>query len=73
MSKPYSVNELVKMDGKPAYWKDDDSFGIIAVENFGPWEGAPFFRGRKNGCNFEYDILTRNMAIYPVTEGLKNE
>lgn len=52
------------MDGQPAYWPDDESFGIISVDSAGKWDGIPFFRGRKNGVNFEYDIESRGMKVY---------
>lgn len=62
--KPLTVEQLRGMDGKPAYWPDDESCGIISVDDSGRWAGIPFFRGRKNGVNFEYDIESRGMEVY---------
>lgn len=62
--KPLTLEELRKMDGKPAYWFDDDSYGIISVDSSGRWAGVPFFRGRKNGVNFEYNIKSRRIEVY---------
>ena len=64
--KPLTLKELLEMDGKPAYWAEDESYGIISVDDGGRWEGIPFFRGRKNGANFEYDIQARKMKVYAV-------
>lgn len=64
--KPMTLEELRKMDGKPAYWLDDDSYGIISVESSGRWTDVPFFRGRKNGVNFEYNIKSRMIEVYAV-------
>lgn len=62
--KPLTLEKLREMDGKPAYWPEDESWGIIAVDSVGKWAGIPFFRGRKNGVNFEYDIEARGMEVY---------
>lgn len=62
--KPLTLEELRKMDGKPAYWLDDDSYGIISVDSSGRWANVPFFRGRKNGVNFEYNIESRRIEVY---------
>lgn len=62
--KPLTVEQLRGMDGKPAYWPDDESCGIISVDDSGRWAGIPFFRGRKNGVNFEFDIVSRGMEVY---------
>lgn len=66
--KPLTLEELRKMDGKPAYWLDDDSYGIISVESHGRWADVPFFRGRKNGVNFEYNIKSRRIEVYAVEQ-----
>lgn len=44
-----TLEQLREMDGKPAYWPKDDSYGIISVDGNGKWARIPFFRGRKNG------------------------
>lgn len=62
--EPLTVEQLRGMDGRPAYWPDDESWGIISVDDAGRWAGIPFFRGRKNGVNFEYDIVSRGMEVY---------
>lgn len=59
-----ALEQLRGMDGRPAYWPDDESWGIISVDDAGRWAGIPFFRGRKNGVNFEYDIVSRGMEVY---------
>ncbi len=59
-----SLEQLKQMDGKPAYWLKDESWGIISVDSAGRWAGKPFFRGRKQEANFEYDIESRNMEVY---------
>ena len=64
--KPLTLEELRKMDGKPAYWPDDKSYGIISVDSAGKWAGIPFFRGRKNEANFEFDIESRGMKVYEI-------
>lgn len=64
--KPLTLKELLEMDGKPAYWAEDESYGIISVDNWGRWEGIPFFNGRKNGADFKYDIQARKMKVYAV-------
>lgn len=61
---PLTLEQLREMDGKPAYWMEDDSCGIISVDSAGPWAGIPFFRGRKFEVNFEYDIESRGMDVY---------
>lgn len=61
---PLTMEQLREMDGKPAYWMEDDSWGIISVDSAGPWAGKPFFRGRKFEVNFEYDIESRGMDVY---------
>lgn len=61
---PLTVEQLRGMDGRPAYWPDDESWGIISVDDAGRWAGIPFFRGHKNGVNFEYDIVSRGMEVY---------
>lgn len=45
--KPLTLEELRKMDGKPAYWLDDDSYGIISVDSSGRWADVPFFVGER--------------------------
>lgn len=62
--EPLTLEQLRGMDGRPAYWPDDESWGIISVDDAGRWAGIPFFRGRKNGVNFEYDIVSRGMEVY---------
>ena len=63
-NKPLTLEQLKQMDGLPAYWTDDESWGIISVDDSGRWAGIPFFRGRKNGVNFEFDIESRGMEVY---------
>lgn len=63
-NEPLTIEQLRGMDGRPAYWPDAESWGIISVDDAGRWEGIPFFRGRKNGVNFEYDIVSRGMEVY---------
>lgn len=62
--EPLTLEQLRGMDGRPAYWPDDESWGIVSVDDSGRWAGIPFFRGRKNGVNFEYDIVSRGMEVY---------
>ena len=62
--EPLTLEQLRGMDGRPAYWPDDESWGIISVDDAGRGTGIPFFRGRKNGVNFEYDIVSRGMEVY---------
>lgn len=62
--KALTLEQLRKMDGRPAYLPDDESWGIVSVDDAGRWEGIPFFRGHKNGVNFEYDIVSRGMEVY---------
>lgn len=64
--KPLTLEKLRAMDGKPAYWADDKSYGIVSVNSAGTWTGIPFFRGRKNGVNFEFDIESRGMEVYEI-------
>ncbi|OUQ16778.1 hypothetical protein B5E80_18865 [Flavonifractor sp. An135] len=64
---PLALEQLREMDGSPAYWAEDDSWGIISVDSAGPWAGMPFFRGRKFGVNFEYDIESREIEVYAYT------
>lgn len=64
VGEPLTMEQLREMDGQPAYWKEDESWGIISVYGAGKWDGIPFFRGRKNGANFEYDIESRGMEVY---------
>lgn len=59
-----TIEQLREMDGKPAYWLEDESWGIISVDKTGGWSGIPFFRGRWKGVNFEYDIEARGMEVY---------
>lgn len=61
---PLTLEQLREMDGKPAYWMEDDSWGIISVDSAGTWAGKPFFRGRKFEVNFEYDIESRGIEVY---------
>lgn len=63
-NKPLTLEQLKQMDGLPAYWHDDESWGIISVDDSGRWAGIPFFRRRKNGVNFEFDIESRGMEVY---------
>ena len=63
-NKPLTLEQLKQMDGLPAYWPDDESWGIISVDDSGRWAGIPFFRGRKNGVNFEFDIESRGLEVY---------
>ncbi len=62
--EPLTLEQLRGMDGQPVYWPDDESWGIVSVDDSGRWAGIPFFRGRKNGVNFEYDIVSRGMEVY---------
>ena len=64
--EPLTLDQLRKMDGKPAYWIEDESYGIISVDSNGKWAGIPFFRGRKNEVNFEYDIESRGIEVYSI-------
>lgn len=64
--KPLTLEELRNKDGKPAYWPDDKSYGIISVDSTGKRAGIPFFRGRKNEVNFEFDIESRGMKVYEI-------
>ena len=59
-----TLEQLREMDGKPAYWPEDKSWGIISVDKTGRWSGIPFFRGRWQGVNFEYNIEARGMEVY---------
>lgn len=61
---PLTIEQLREMDGQLAYWLEDGSWGIISVDNMGRWAGIPFFRGRSQGVNFEYDIEARGMEVY---------
>lgn len=63
-SEPLTIEQLREMDGEPAYWPEDDSWGIISVDSYGLWAGKPFFRGRKQEVNFEYNIESRGMEVY---------
>ena len=63
-NKALTLEQLREMDGKPAYWPEDKSWGIISVDKTGRWSGIPFFRGRWQGVNFEYDIEARGMEVY---------
>ena len=36
--KPLTPEELLEMDGKPAYWAEDESYGLISVDDGGRWE-----------------------------------
>lgn len=62
--KALSLEQLRGMDGKPAYWPEVESWGIISVEGAGKWAGIPFFCGRKLGVNFQYNIESRGMEVY---------
>lgn len=62
--EPLSLEQLQEMDGQPAYWPEDESWGIVSVDSAGKWAGKPFFRGRKQEVNFEYDIESRGMEVY---------
>lgn len=61
---PLTLEQLRMMDGEPAYWADDKSWGIISVDALGRWANIPFFKGRKDGVNFTYNIVARAMKIY---------
>lgn len=61
---PLTMEQLRRMDGKPAYWPEIESWGIISVESAGKWAGIPFFCGRKLGVNFQYNIESRGMEVY---------
>lgn len=65
-NEPLSIKKLREMDGQPAWWDDGEGscWGIISVDTNGQWAGIPFFRGRWNQANFEYDIEGRKMKIY---------
>ena len=62
--KPLTLDQLREMDGQPAYWPEDESWGIVSVDSAGKWAGKPFFKGRKQEVNFEYDIESRGMEVY---------
>lgn len=59
-----TLEQLREMDGKPVYCPDDGIWGIISVDSTGRWAGIPFFRGRTNVVNIEYDIESRGMSVY---------
>ena len=61
---PMELEQLQEMDGQPAYWMDDDSWGIISVDSVGMFAGIPFFMGRKQKVNFTYDIAKRGIELY---------
>lgn len=65
-NEPLSIKKLREMDGQPAWWDDGEGscWGIISVDTNGQWAGIPFFCGRWNQANFEYDIEGRKMKIY---------
>lgn len=69
-NEPLTLEQLRGVDGMPGYWADDESWGIISVDSNGRFAGVPFFRGRKNEVNFEYDIESRGMNIYPYPPAL---
>lgn len=64
---PLTLEQLRKMDGKPGYCEDGEysCWGFISVDSKGKWANIPFFRGRWNEVNFEYDIESRGLKIYP--------
>lgn len=62
--EPLTLEQLREMDGKPAYWPEDDSWGVISVSDVGIWANIPLFRGRKNGINFEYSTTSRKIKLY---------
>ena len=64
IGNPLTIEQLREMDGKPVYCPDDGIWGIISVDSTGRWAGIPFFRGRTNVVNVEYDIEARGMSVY---------
>lgn len=42
-NKPLTLKQLREMDGQPAYWPEDKSWGIISVETTGRLLGILFF------------------------------
>lgn len=61
---PLSLEQLKNMNGKPAYCLNDNTWGVIAVDELGRWAEKPFFRGRWEQVNFEYDIEARDLKIF---------
>lgn len=62
--KPLTLDELRQMDGQPAYWKNDDTWGIVHVDENGRWKDMPFLAGCWHGVKFDYDIEHREMKLY---------
>lgn len=66
--KPLTIEELKQMSGQPAYWPEENLYGIISCDNKGRYEGIPFFCGVFGEANvrFEWDIKARKMQLYRV-------
>lgn len=62
--KPLTLEELRLMEGKPAWCIELECWGIVAVDSSGQWAGVPFFLGRWQEVQFNYDIQNRGLTLY---------
>lgn len=60
-----TLEELRRMDGKPAWCTEKERYGLISVEDGPYWNGIPFFLYTENGCNFNLNIESRGLTLYP--------
>lgn len=65
VNEALTLEELRSMDGMPAWCEEEKRYGLISVENGPYWAGIPFFLYTENGCQFNLNIKSRGLTLYP--------
>ena len=70
--EPLTLEELRQMHGKPVWIEQENTWGIINVEEREPWKGTPFVTFYYKSVRCEYNIESRGLTCYsyePVKHG----
>lgn len=61
---PLTLEELRQMNGEPVWIEGEETWGIVAVDGFGPWADKPFAVFRYKSVTCTYDIERRGLKCY---------
>ena len=71
MKMPLTSAEIQQMQGMPVWCEELSAYGIIVIDQIGPWANKPFLLGwwlqyqdSECGVKFEYDIEERGLTLY---------
>lgn len=62
--KPLTIEELRQMHGEPVWMKEEQTWGIINVDDYGEWKGAPFITFYYKSVRCDWNIGKRGLTCY---------